>query len=824
MYTIRTVCHPTSDITEPLIVLNTEATSHYFGKCAEGAQRNLIEKSVRPSRMKNLFITGILDWNGIGGLPGLILTMGDTGKTNIDLSFGSSILNYMISTWRAFVFRQGITINVNTMPDAAVRDDKYMFVKIVHTVPAKDCERKPLTKRMNDTLAAIVQRMFPLDVPANDPTAGDPAATSPLTNTELPEISNSAVSSSYVIQFKSARGKFSIQKAKALNIPPGPLFAKLTKGESIEVNGVTIMPDQVVAEARKFQRVVVVDIPTPAYLSSTIQSTGWFDPIDPESDNSVGLVYHFLGKDVDITSKEYLRFIKSFGNHCTHIISHPVYCPNTINFKSATISLLKLKSLQKDFFKLPVYSNDPLRDVKHVDNALESLVAYQEVTISPDGITVNNTDTEKNRFTWSTLYDEHVASLSLGCFNEEEILAAPASFPASARDEVEIVTLGTGSAMPSKYRNVLSTLVRIPTKVDAAEYAYQSILLDAGENTYGALCRNHGDDLPFYLRELRLVYLSHLHADHHLGIMTIIKEWFRVQNSSPEQQRHGSLFVVCPWSYNRFVKEWSRLEPVIDFLKIDYVSCQDFLTIEDADGEYATVMFDELTDPSLKYVLPTVLRPRAETRIQKLYAELGLRLISTCKAIHCKWAYSIVLHFHSEQLDFKIAYSGDTRPNIMFAEIAHDSDLLLHEATLEDELIEDAIYKRHSTISEAIYMARLMRAKKLILTHFSQRYWKVPDLNTGETNFAKLKDYLSQDCSGSQENNPGNIFSYHAPTVALDLLYAFDNMMIKYGRLHEQRAISDKLSIVFGTEEENDASLPKAECQSRKTKGTREIL
>jgi ribonuclease Z len=51
---------------------------------------------------------------------------------------------------------------------------------------------------------------------------------------------------------------------------------------------------------------------------------------------------------------------------------------------------------------------------------------------------------------------------------------------------------------------------------------------------------------------------------------------------------------------------------------------------------------------------------------------------------------------------------------------------LIHEATFEDELIKEAVLKRHSTTSEAIDVARRMNAAYTLLTHFSQRYPKVP--------------------------------------------------------------------------------------------------
>lgn len=42
------------------------------------------------------------------------------------------------------------------------------------------------------------------------------------------------------------------------------------------------------------------------------------------------------------------------------------------------------------------------------------------------------------------------------------------------------------------------------------------MLLDCGENTYGQLYRHYYDETPEMLRRLKVVFVSHLHADHHL--------------------------------------------------------------------------------------------------------------------------------------------------------------------------------------------------------------------------------------------------------------------------------------------------------------------
>lgn len=62
----------------------------------------------------------------------------------------------------------------------------------------------------------------------------------------------------------------------------------------------------------------------------------------------------------------------------------------------------------------------------------------------------------------------------------------------------------------------------------------------------------------------------------------------------------------------------------------------------------------------------------------------------------------------------------------LFVIIGKGCDLLIHEATLDDGLENEARMKRHSTTSEAIQVGQSMEAKFTLLTHFSQRYAKIP--------------------------------------------------------------------------------------------------
>ena len=47
-------------------------------------------------------------------------------------------------------------------------------------------------------------------------------------------------------------------------------------------------------------------------------------------------------------------------------------------------------------------------------------------------------------------------------------------------------------------------------------------------------------------------------------------------------------------------------------------------------------------------------------------------------------------------------YSGDTRPCDALVKAGADATLLIHEATLEDAMQQDAIEKNHCTTKEAI--------------------------------------------------------------------------------------------------------------------------
>lgn len=72
-----------------------------------------------------------------------------------------------------------------------------------------------------------------------------------------------------------------------------------------------------------------------------------------------------------------------------------------------------------------------------------------------------------------------------------------------------------------------------------------------------------------------------------------------------------------------------------------------------------------------------------------------------------------------------------------------NSDLLIHEATFEDDLEDLSKQKRHSTVSQAIEAGRNMGANFTILTHFSRRYSEIPEMEDCPENVGIAFDFMT---------------------------------------------------------------------------------
>lgn len=248
----------------------------------------------------------------------------------------------------------------------------------------------------------------------------------------------------------------------------------------------------------------------------------------------------------------------------------------------------------------------------------------------------------------------------------------------------KLVFLGTGSCIPNKTRNVSSILVY--THPDSC------VLLDCGEGTYGQIVRFYGKErAQKTLLDLKAIFISHLHADHHIGLIGLLQA--KIRACGEEKLRPLKLFAP---------------EQIQSYLAFYHTR------IEAIKHSYTLVHNLSLC--------------QGEEERKTKYLSCGLLDISTCLVPHCKHAFAVALTVDDAQ-QTKITYSGDCLPSRALVELGMHSHVLVHEATMEDELEEEAQLKMHSTVTQAIRQGQAMRAKYTLLTHFSQRYAKLPRMD-----------------------------------------------------------------------------------------------
>jgi ribonuclease Z len=274
--------------------------------------------------------------------------------------------------------------------------------------------------------------------------------------------------------------------------------------------------------------------------------------------------------------------------------------------------------------------------------------------------------------------------------------------------DVQIITLGTGSAVPNRIRNgtfipervlmiVSCNVLRIP--------GVGNMFLDCGEGSLGSLRRHFSpSEFEEFFKTLRTIYISHLHADHHLGIVGIIRQYVQFQALLPPDQRQP-LFVIAPWRLLRSLYEYNEVESI-------------------GMEEYVIPFYSFNLIP--QHLLPPgVMEQKLDQGMfQGFLSSMNLRSLETCFVPHCPQAYGVAITHNS---GWKIVYSGDCRPSGDLVDIGRDATVLIHEATVAETQPQEALDKMHSTTGEAIMIGKRMNAKHILLTHFSQKWTRIPE-------------------------------------------------------------------------------------------------
>ena len=271
---------------------------------------------------------------------------------------------------------------------------------------------------------------------------------------------------------------------------------------------------------------------------------------------------------------------------------------------------------------------------------------------------------------------------------------------------MKVVFLGTSGSMPTKQRGSSSVVVKRNRDL---------IMFDCGEGTQRQMVK-----AGVGFRRPMSIFISHLHGDHVLGLPGLLQTMSLLR-------REKTLNVYGPKGLVNFIKAFS----------------------ESIGGPSFPVIIHEISEPEViqnnkEYIIKTV---RADHYIEgwsygliekdrpgKFYSDKALELDIPKGPLWHKLQHGETITIDDTIITpsqvtgetrpgLTIVYSGDTRPNKDLLELSRDSDLLIHEATFNDELSDRAHEDGHSTAKGAARLAKDANVKKLVLTHISSRYY-----------------------------------------------------------------------------------------------------
>ena len=384
--------------------------------------------------------------------------------------------------------------------------------------------------------------------------------------TRLPLTQPSSVSMSYLVRTHQQRGKFLPKKARELGVIPGDNYRKLAEGETITLgNGTVVSPEQVLEPPRPGSGFLIAEIPSVEYLDNFLSRPEFSESAIMDS---LKAMVWLLGPGVG-DNPRFQDFVRKHAD-TQHILASQDYNANRLVFESAAAATIRHAIIDPQRYDIPSFSNDAPalpEPLSHCRISESGLMVQFEPSFA---IEMNANASLLNTKAVVSELPAKVREAAKAA--QQEVQSETFTQQVSEQDipggDNEIITIGTGSAMPSKYRNVSATLLRVP--------GVGSYLLDCGENTLGQLARMYKpDDLRAILRDLKVIWISHLHADHHLGTTSVIKAWYKAtadvsqplsdaasRSPAGRLSQPGRLFIASDGGMIQWLKEYSEVEDI----------------------------------------------------------------------------------------------------------------------------------------------------------------------------------------------------------------------------------------------------------------------
>lgn len=596
--------------------------TRYLFNCPEGTQRLCNEYGAKISRLEHVFFTRA-SWENVGGISGFTLTANETGVSSIGI-YGPPGPKRIFEATRYF--------------DENVHVKNNEFVSLV--------DRSVENCRQFEDEAIKVDMVL-------------------LENAENPQPKKPSndgfwdIAVAFVVETKPKRGKMILQQCLDIGVPVGPMLGQLQAGQSVTLeDGRLITPAMVQENPEPPPIFAVIECPNENFIDSLLESD-IFNQL--KSNDRFVLMVHLSSQKV-FESEKYQKFLSGFENlpNLKNLIMNET--STAINHSAEAFrNQLKLNLVDEKIF--PLLDGLGIVKEKGYDSVLEpdanfekkfvraepllkfvlrpltgferdrSFQTDQLLTIS-EATDAFDFENEKKKFeNLSQNFRKTNICEKFGEKNENENL----------REFPEVIFFGTASAIPQKNRNVSSFLINSSPE--------SAILCDCGESTFLQMIQMFGaEKTDAILRRIKMIFISHLHADHHLGLFSIFLQRIRAFENS------GIPYEPC------FILASALL---YNFHKT-----------------YETVLGVNLREAFVR--IGTKVGSDFEAKCKPLRETLKLRDLKIVPVLHPQMAYGILFTLENGE---KIVYSGDTMPCDELINVGKNCDLLIHEATMEDELM-----------------------------------------------------------------------------------------------------------------------------------------
>lgn len=280
---------------------------------------------------------------------------------------------------------------------------------------------------------------------------------------------------------------------------------------------------------------------------------------------------------------------------------------------------------------------------------------------------------------------------------------------------MDLQFLGTSSGVPTKGRNVSATAV-----IEASGKTWY--LVDCGEGTQHQLLHS-----PLSMRDLRGIFITHVHGDHCFGLPGLLA-------SAGMSGRSEPLELIMPTALHAWVRQSLAVSETHLPFELQLHALETLGTWSSGTLQVSTVALSHRV-PSWAYVFDEI-NPEPRLDVERLQANnipRGPLWGELAQGRSVEYAGRLVEprdYLRPSRPGRRVIVCGDNDRPELLAAVAKGADVLVHEATFTQPVIERSQTNYgHSTAAAVAQFAEVAELPNLVLTHFSARYQNNPQRN-----------------------------------------------------------------------------------------------